>query len=505
MDDLNTLWSKLLSDYARIKNKATTLSGGYQAFIDAAAALIRQCYGALSSLTDNEYTVDGGTPFTQIDVITELVTESGPIVAFDTKLNSSRPIEALIVDIEPVQDLHGYDYPWPAGGGKNLLQCPTSGGRTNSGITWTYNSDGSVTASGTATGNSWSYGYPATVTLPPGTYTASVTSPFGLVVQNLTDGGYFYNGGNSKVTFTIEKQTEVGVHARVGNGTTIDATTGIQIEEGSTATSYAPYENICPISGWNAVNVTRSGESALKPSTAFTETKNGLTFTSDGNGVYHIKGKSTSNGAVQSTIFQVPEFVIPLSQTHSLYLNNNQADSGIAMRFMNGNTVIDSWTFGTVNRISTQYAAMGGKTCNGIQINVTTSAQPVDMTFIPMLIAKADIGTYNISLSDAGTVYGGTLNPLTGVLTVYPYYASYNGETLTGRWVSDRDKYVPGTIPTIGAQVVDMSGTGTEIQLTPQEIKTLIGNNNIWADAGDVTVTYPAKSDKDCNGGYPGS
>ena len=27
-------------------------------------------------------------------------------------------------------------------------------------------------------------------------------------------------------------------------------------------------------------------------------------------------------------------------------------------------------------------------------------------------------------------------------------------------------------------------------QLTPQEVKTLLGQNNLWADCGDVTVTY---------------
>lgn len=32
----------------------------------------------------------------------------------------------------------------------------------------------------------------------------------------------------------------------------------------------------------------------------------------------------------------------------------------------------------------------------------------------------------------------------------------------------------------------------TEIQLTPQEIRTLLGENNIWADMGDVSVDYPA-------------
>ena len=30
-------------------------------------------------------------------------------------------------------------------------------------------------------------------------------------------------------------------------------------------------------------------------------------------------------------------------------------------------------------------------------------------------------------------------------------------------------------------------------QLTPQEVTTLLGQNNIWADAGDVEVTYYAK------------
>lgn len=96
----------------------------------------------------------------------------------------------------------------------------------------------------------------------------------------------------------------------------------------------------------------------------------------------------------------------------------------------------------------------------------------------------------HVTIDLGQTVYGATLNPLTGVLTAYPYYASYNGETLTGRWVSDRDKYVAGTTPTIGAQVVDMSGTGTEVQLTPQQIRSLYGNNTIFADTGNVALEY---------------
>ncbi len=97
----------------------------------------------------------------------------------------------------------------------------------------------------------------------------------------------------------------------------------------------------------------------------------------------------------------------------------------------------------------------------------------------------------HIAFGEAGTVYGGTLDVLNGVLRAYPYYASYNGETLTGEWISDRDVYTAGSTPTIGAQVVDMSGIGTDYQLTPKQITALDGVNNIWSDAnGEMSAQY---------------
>lgn len=80
------------------------------------------------------------------------------------------------------------------------------------------------------------------------------------------------------------------------------------------------------------------------------------------------------------------------------------------------------------------------------------------------------------------TIYGGTLDFVTGVLTqTWSYIASYNGETLPAEWVSDRDVYAAGTTPTTGAEVAYKLATPQEIQLTPQEIATLLGTNNIWA------------------------
>ena len=42
--------------------------------------------------------------------------------------------------------------------------------------------------------------------------------------------------------------------------------------------------------------------------------------------------------------------------------------------------------------------------------------------------------------------------------------------------------------------MVDMSGTGTEVQLEAHEIASLLGANNLWADTGDVEVEYRANT-----------
>ena len=88
------------------------------------------------------------------------------------------------------------------------------------------------------------------------------------------------------------------------------------------------------------------------------------------------------------------------------------------------------------------------------------------------------------------TTYGGTLDVVSGTFKPAPYYASYNGEALEGEWVSDRDKYVAGTTPTTGAQVVNIGKVGTATQLTGQSVELLEGENHIFADSGNVTVEY---------------
>ena len=127
----------------------------------------------------------------------------------------------------------------------NLLDVARSGSRTDSGVTWTYNADGTVTVTGTATDNPWSHtsALEPAVTLPAGTYTASVSAPFGIVVQ--ANGSSLYAGTNNAYAFTLSAESNVRVYARAVRGTTYTGeTTGIMLTRGSTVYPYVPYGNV---------------------------------------------------------------------------------------------------------------------------------------------------------------------------------------------------------------------------------------------------------------------
>ena len=154
--------------------------------------------------------------------------------------------------------------------------------------------------------------------------------------------------------------------------------------------------------------------------------------------------------------------------------------------------------------------------------------------------------TYPISLGQ--TVYGGTLDVVSGVLTIdkalvdlgslswsryssastYTYrarisdmnattternsglissaYTLFYGLQLTaldnntmlrfgGEVFIRDDRYTDATAfktAMNGVQLVYELATPTEIQLTPTQVKTLLGNNNIWSDSGSVEVEYRA-------------
>lgn len=284
--------------------------------------------------------------------------------------------EELKVELEPIQDLHGYDNPWAGGAGKNKLVYPyVNSSQTVSGVTLTIQNDGTVNINGTAT---------ATISFVLADKVALDNIGSGDYILNgcaqggATDGSTYFLGfyapGKSKYDFgsgtTISlsgsEDASANVYIRINNGFTASNLVFKPMIRLSTETdpTFEPYSNICPISGYDETSV-----------------------------------------VVKDT-----------------------ADNP---------TVTD---------------------------------------------------TYTLQFGD--TVYGAEVDFVSGVATVTKgYIAEYAGEILPSTWISDRDVYAGGTTPTTGSQVVYELATPTTIQLTPQQIKMLKGNNVLVAD-GDMNLTY---------------
>ena len=236
-------------------------------------------------------------------------------------------------------------------------------------------------------------------------------------------------------------------------------------------------ENICPISGWTGCKVQRTGKNLCDANNlASTPTpigdRHGVTISKAGTYTIHSDAVGMGNAYIYA------------------YPVNADGTYG-ALKYIVAGTVRTATTI-TIT--------------DGVKLIVVDAARANSMAASKALFEswqiQIELGSIatpyepytgrSITINLGQTVYGGKLDVLSGELTVYPYYASYNGETLTGEWISDRDKYVSGTTPTIGAQVVNIGAQGVTVQLEPHEVESLYGVNNLWADSGDTEVEYRA-------------
>lgn len=444
-----------------------------------------------------------------------LKSASGAIATFSDGMDL--PLKSLTVGIEPVQDLHGQANPYPAGGSTNMLKSTPYGSSYNGAVgrdlksvtsnvmDYAVTSDGKVAIDVTT---AWNGRLFATDALAAGAYTFR----FWADASSNIRATWYVTDSDLVVTELVSNQSSTGWHnvltrtvtegqriaLSIASTTAASVKTEFQVNTGSSIAPIVPFENICPISGWNGVKVTRTGENLIDSRLSVVQavntngtwnnnvyTLNGLTFTVADDGHITINGTSTAN--TYFTVYRNSEGITLPAGSYVLH-KSGSADIIVAAP-KNG----AYWTSATTNdsvvslaesaRVSYYVQIRNGKTFSNYNLYPMFEAGSTATPYEPY-----NGVTVTVQLGE--TVYGGTLNPLTGVMTAYPYYASYNGETLTGRWVSDRDKYVAGTTPTIGAQVVDMSGTGTEIQLTPQQIRSLYGSNTIFADTGTVALEY---------------
>ena len=352
-------------------------------------------------------------------------TKSGSIVSFWT--NIARPMK-VVAEIVPVQDLHGYDAPYPGGGGKNKLnpELVELGAYTN---------DGEKTANGDNKYRRFE------TTLSTGTWTFSTSLASCRILRVLVNNELVAsNIDNSYCSFTLTESASVKICWRKQDSTSITETLNNQIEEGSSATSYAPYSNICPISGHTGCNVASTGKNLFDPVSANFKTGYYL-FTNDteqSNAKYkytqsYFRVKPSTNYVMSYD----KEMTDAIGCYVNLYDENKQYVSRISISGMTGTGHV-SGSFTTTAttayaRFSMPYRSSdGGET--GIQLEENSEATTYESFGTTLPVTWQSI---------AGTVYGGdlTLNKDgTGVVVSRLKYKTFTADDI---WVAYRND-IPG-------------------------------------------------------------
>lgn len=313
-----------------------------------------------------------------------------------------------------------------------------------------------------------------------------------------------------------------------------DVTIGIEpVQSGSGDPSPT---NVRPISGWTGANVTRTGFNVWDEETEIGDI-DGIT------------------GAIKIGNYLITKNYIPVlpnttyyfSMPSKVFFYEYDANKDV---IMNGDYAYHfkatSGTFTT--GANTHYITFRNDINNASQtynhdICINLSDPAKNGTYEPGHVVTIPISWQSV----AGTVYGGTLDVTTGLLTVdrgikvlngsedWAEYASGNGfrlllsEMKNGEAQDGIANYLPtvdglsalgiefgrndkriylAQALTIGGvsnlsswrsylesnqlQIVFPLATPQTYQLTPVKIEMLLGDNNVWADTGDSTVTYRA-------------
>lgn len=313
-------------------------------------------------------------------------------------------------------------------------------------------------------------------------------------------------------------------------------------------------DNVRPISGSTEVKVYKQGKNLCKNGLV-NETVSGVNITINSDGAITLNGTATARftrNLCANFTLKAGSYTLSCGTAAlpiSCYLNMNGGGQSISC---------------TANVASKVVTYQEDTNINYIRIDIANGSILNNLTLYPMLEAGSTATAYEpysapevktISWeSEAGTVYKGTLNVTTGVLTVdYKYlsisevtqaYSSAGSGYFGGRLNVSDMKYNQRTngycdtliaVNSPSAQTIncvcfgannkdifivmsqDLVGSTLEslnsylssnpvnvlypldtpevYQLEPEEVKTLLGVNNIYADTGNVSVTYRADID----------
>lgn len=333
----------------------------------------------------------------------------------------AKPAEELLVSLSPIQDLHGYDSPWPAGGGKNKFNVDALVDTTDITV-----SNGSITVTGNSKNSTKKLSDVADLVVGETyTLTASTTGNENLIYLYGTGANISWTFGASKTV--TQEMLDALVFFYGGAGVTSTITDMMIRLSSVTDATFAPYSNICPISGRTGLTVYRTGKNLCGGTSS--GTSSGLTFQRDSSdGGFAISGTSTGNYP-QNRMWNVGKhFSIGTTLTIStntagtvpsgaklyaiLYERDSESGADVASHSTrNGsNTFTISHPYQYVNIV----AEGNGITYSGVKLYTMLELGSTATTYEPYAGSTYAVGW----TTEAGTVYHGTVDVVTGVLTV---------------------------------------------------------------------------------------
>lgn len=321
--------------------------------------------------------------------------------------------------------------------------------------------------------------------------------------------------------------------------------------------------NIREITAFDATNITVASENLLFG--CETRTVNGVTATVNADGSWTLNGTCTASEFIvlKSGIYlKAGRYTLKCIKTNDpvgdvgsgtrCQIYSNSKSTGLNVRWSNATDYTSSANLPEANDYH-------------LRIRIAANVSYDNITMYPMLVLgdtapsefiTAKRTTYNISFGSAGTVYGGTLDVTSGMLTLthksvdmgnltWTYYTTGTNPVFRSGGISDRrfgtdadginpicsmySFYRNATLSTLAQSMPDKqfgfqstiwwivvrdtdytdvdnfkaAVTGQTIcyeletpvsyQLDPTTIKSILGQNNIWADCGDITeLTYRA-------------
>ena len=270
-----------------------------------------------------------------------------------------------------------------------------------------------------------------------------------------------------------------------------DVLQSVKCEINATGGNGTP-DNPNPIVGYSSANITMCGVNLWELSDDTKLNSQQCSYIYENNGV-----NITASGTFARIGYVMP---VKVGETYTISFYGQGTANFINVYYGNTTSWGDSYGRSYLSSTRTKYTKTITANSNVLFVGFyatndgTTGDMVIEDFMLEVGASASDFVAYNgqtYAISFGQTVYGGVLDVTRGKLKPCIEYPSYNGETLSGRWLSSEATYVEGTTPPTGSQVVSLDDYGPDIDLTPVQIEQLLGKNNVWHDAnGDTEVKY---------------